>query len=38
MERIPSIEASWVTESNMEHAQKAIEEFHTGPAKKRHKT
>jgi hypothetical protein len=23
------IEASWVNESNMEHAQEAIEEFHT---------
>jgi len=31
------IEASWVNESNMEHAQEAIEEFHTRPAKKRHR-
>jgi hypothetical protein len=29
------IEASWVNESDMEHAQEAIEEFHTRPAKKR---
>jgi hypothetical protein len=29
------IEASWVNESDMEHAQKAIEEFHTRPTKKR---
>jgi len=29
------IEASWVNESNMEHAQEAIEEFHTRPAKKK---
>ncbi len=35
VERIPSIEASWVNESNMEHAQEAIEEFHTKSAKKR---
>ncbi len=28
------IEASWVNESNMEHAQEAIEVFHTRPAKK----
>jgi hypothetical protein len=28
------IEASWVNESNIKHAQEAIEEFHTGPAKK----
>jgi len=32
------IEASWVTESDMEHAQEAIEEFHTRLAKKRHRT
>jgi hypothetical protein len=32
------IEASWVNESDMEHAQKAIEEFHTRPAKKRRRT
>ncbi len=32
------IEASWVNESNMEHAQKAIEEFHTRPTNKRHRT
>jgi hypothetical protein len=31
------IEASWVNESDMEHAQKAIEEFHTRPIKKRHR-
>ncbi len=30
-----AIEASWVNESDMEHAQKTIEEFHTRPAKKR---
>jgi hypothetical protein len=30
-----AIEASWVNESDMEHAQEAIEEFHTRPAKKR---
>jgi hypothetical protein len=29
------IEASWVNESDMEHAQEAIEEFHTRPTKKR---
>jgi hypothetical protein len=29
------IEASWVNESDMEHAQEAIEEFHNRPAKKR---
>ncbi len=29
------IEASWVNESDMEHAQEAIKEFHTKPAKKR---
>jgi hypothetical protein len=32
------IEASWVNESDMEHAQEAIEEFHTKPAKKRRRT
>jgi hypothetical protein len=32
------IEASWVNESNMEHAQEAIEEFHTRSAKKRRRT
>jgi hypothetical protein len=32
------IEASWVNESNMEHAQEAIKEFHTRPAKKRRRT
>jgi hypothetical protein len=31
------IEASWVNESDMEHAQEAIEEFHIKPAKKRHR-
>jgi hypothetical protein len=29
------IKASWVNEFNMEHAQKAIEEFHSRPAKKK---
>jgi len=29
------IEAFWVNESDMEHAQEAIEEFHTRPAKKK---
>jgi hypothetical protein len=29
------IEASWVNESDMEHAQETIEEFHIRPAKKR---
>jgi hypothetical protein len=29
------IETSWVNEFDMEHAQEAIEEFHTKPAKKR---
>jgi hypothetical protein len=28
------IEASWVNESDMEHAQEAIQEFHTRSAKK----
>jgi len=32
------IEASWVNESDMEHAQEAIKEFHIRPAKKRHRT
>ncbi len=32
------IETSWVNESDMEHAQEAIEEFHTKPKKKRHRT
>jgi hypothetical protein len=34
------IEASWVNEFDMEHAQKAIKEFHNRPAKKqkRHRT
>jgi len=31
------IEASWVNESDMEHAQEAIEEFYNGPAKKQKK-
>jgi len=31
------IEASWVKESQMEHAQEAIEEFHARLAKKRHR-
>jgi hypothetical protein len=31
------IEASWVNESDMENAQKAIEEFHNRPAKKQKK-
>jgi hypothetical protein len=31
------IEASWVNEFNMEHAQEAIEEFHNKPAKKQKK-
>jgi hypothetical protein len=30
-----AIEASWVNESDMEHAQEAIEEFHTRSARKR---
>jgi len=29
------IKASWVNESNMEHAQEAIEEFHTRSIKKK---
>jgi hypothetical protein len=32
------IEASWVNESDMEHAQEAIEEFHIKPAKKSRRT
>ena len=32
------IEASWVNESDMEHAQEAIEEFHARSAKKRRRT
>jgi hypothetical protein len=34
------IKASWVNESDMEHAQEAIEEFHTRLTKKqkRHRT
>jgi len=32
------IETSWVNESDMEHAQEAIEEFHIRPAKKRCRT
>jgi hypothetical protein len=32
------IEASWVNESDMEHAQEAIQEFHTRLAKKRRRT
>jgi hypothetical protein len=32
------IEASWVNESDMEHAQEAIEEFHARPAKKKRRT
>jgi hypothetical protein len=31
------IEASWVNESNMEHAQEAIEEFHNKSTKKQKK-
>jgi hypothetical protein len=31
------IEASWVNESNMEHAQEAIKEFHNRPTKKQKK-
>ncbi len=31
------IEASWVNESDMEHAQEAIEEFHNRPTKKQKK-
>jgi hypothetical protein len=32
------LEASWVNESNMEHAEEAIEEFHIRPTKKRYTT
>jgi len=32
------IEASWVNESDMEHAQEAIKEFHTRLAKKKRRT
>jgi len=32
------IEVSWVNEYDMEHAQEAIEKFHTRPAKKRRRT
>jgi hypothetical protein len=32
------IEASWVNESDMEHALEAIEEFHARPTKKRRRT
>jgi len=32
------IKASWMNESDMEHAQEAIEEFHTRSAKKRRRT
>ncbi len=32
------IEASWVNDFDMEHAQEAIEEFHVRPAKKRRRT
>jgi hypothetical protein len=32
------IEASWVNEFDMEHAQGAIEKFHIRPAKKRRRT
>jgi len=35
MKRIPFDRASWVNESNMEHAQEAIKDFHTRLAKKR---
>jgi hypothetical protein len=31
------IEASWVNESDMEHAQEAIKEFHNRPAKRQRK-
>jgi hypothetical protein len=31
------IKASWVNESNMEHAQEPVEEFHNRPAKKQKK-
>ncbi len=32
------IEASWVNESDMEHAQEVIQEFHTRPTKKKRRT
>jgi hypothetical protein len=32
------IEASWVNESDMDHAQEVIEKFHARPIKKRRKT
>jgi hypothetical protein len=32
------IEASWVNESDMERAQKAIKKFHTRPTKKKRRT
>ncbi len=32
------IEASWVNQSNIEHVQEAIKEFHARPAKKRRTT
>jgi hypothetical protein len=32
------IKAYWVNESNMEHAQEAIKEFHSRPTKKRRRT
>jgi hypothetical protein len=32
------IEASWVNESNMEHAQETIKEFHNRPTKKQKTT
>ncbi len=35
--RYHPIEAFWVNESDMEHAQEAIKEFHTRPTKKRHR-
>jgi hypothetical protein len=35
--RYHPIKASWVNESDMEHAQETIEEFHTRPAKKQKK-
>jgi hypothetical protein len=36
--RYHPIEAFWVNESDMEHAQEAIEEFHARSAKKRRRT
>jgi hypothetical protein len=35
--RYHPIKASWVNESDMEHAQKATEEFHNRPAKRQRK-